>query len=380
MRRSARVEGVEPRPTAVGTAEKDDGVIENRPGLAEIAVTLRWAFMLGLMVVIFVADTITALEIAVAVFYVAVVLIADGFLRRRGVLVVAASCIVLTLASFFFTHAGAYEAGVINCALSLCAIAITTYLALTRSSVILAEHEARAQLVRLARVNTLGEMTASIAHEVNQPLTAVVTSANAGLRWLAAGPPNLGKARQALERIIGDANRASNIVAQVRNLSKRADPRADWQEAPVLVAGVVALSRGELDRNGVRVRVRPADGLPLVLADSVQVQQVLLNIVLNAIDAMAATPAERRELAIDLACEVPGFVRFSIRDHGTGVPPEAVAGIFDAFYTTKPQGMGIGLAVSRSIVEAHGGRIWVEPQPEGGAVFHFTLRARQTRG
>src|SRR5690606_32273890 len=168
MRRSARVEGVEPRPTAVGTAEKDDGVIENRPGLAEIAVTLRWAFMLGLMVVIFVADTITALEIAVAVFYVAVVLIADGFLRRRGVLVVAASCIVLTLASFFFTHAGAYEAGVINCALSLCAIAITTYLALTRSSVILAEHEARAQLVRLARVNTLGEMTASIAHEVNQ--------------------------------------------------------------------------------------------------------------------------------------------------------------------------------------------------------------------
>lgn len=334
--------------------------------------------MFSLIVVIFIADTITALEIAVAVFYVAVVLIAAGFLQKRGILVVSAGCICLTLASFMFTRSGTYEAGVINCVLSLCAIAITTYLVLTKSSAIVAEHEARAQLARLARVNSLGEMTASIAHEVNQPLTGVITSANAGLRWLGAEPPNIEKARQALERIISDANRASNIVSRVRNLSKRADPKADWLDASILVAEILALSRGELDRNSITTRTRVTENLPLVFADGVQIQQVLLNIVLNALDAMSSTPPERRELAIELSRRNGGFVQFSVRDNGCGVSPEAVEGIFDAFYSTKSEGMGIGLTVSRSIVEAHGGRIWVNPNPDDGTTFHFTLRGHQS--
>lgn len=344
-----------------------------RPRLISTGATLRWLLMFGLLVAIFIADTVTDLEIAVAVLYVAVVLIAAGFLRMRGVLIVSAICVMMTLVSVIFTRSGSYEAGVINCALSLCAIIITAYLALTRSSAILAEHEARAQLVRLARVNTLGEMTASIAHEVNQPLTGVITSANAGLRWLGAEPPNTEKARQALDRIIGDANRASNIVSHVRNLSKRADPKEEWIDARVIVAEILALSRGELDQNKVAVRMKVADGLPLMFADSVQIQQVLLNIVLNAMEAMMDTPPERRELTIELSCGEGGAVQFSIRDKGCGVPPEATEKIFDAFYGTKPEGMGIGLAVSRSIIEAHGGRIWVNSHADGGAEFHFSL-------
>ena len=333
--------------------------------------------MLGLLAVIFIADTITDLELAVAVFYVAVVLIAVGFLRARGVLVVSAICVFLTLASFVFTRSGAYEAGVINCALSLCAIVITTYLGLTKSSAILAEHEARAQLARLARVNSLGEMTASIAHEVNQPLTGVITSGNAGLRWLAAEPPNIGKTRQALERIISDANRASSVVARVRGLSKRADPKGEWVSAAMIVSEITTLSRGELDHNDIAVRTLVAEDIPLVFADGVQLQQVLLNIILNAVEAMANTPAEQRELTIELSRRDDGFVQFSIRDNGCGVSPEAADGIFDAFYSTKSEGMGIGLAVSRSIVEAHGGRIWASPRPGKGAEFHFTLRGHQ---
>ncbi len=337
---------------------------------------LRWALMLSLVALIFIADTIADLEIAVAVFYVAVVLFAAGFMLTHGVLAVAGVCVVLTVVSFFFTRAGAYEAGIINCAISLCAIVITTYLALTKSSAILAEHEARTQLARLARVNSLGEMTASIAHEVNQPLTGVITSGNASLRWLAADPPNLPKARQALERIINDANRASNIVGRIRSLSKRAEPKAEWHDAAAIVDEIVALCRGELDRHNIVVRTHADDDLPLVSADGVQIQQVLLNIILNAVEAMANTPEDQREIAIGVSRQNGGFVQFSIADNGCGIPWDTVEGVFEAFQTTKPEGMGIGLAVSRSIVEAHGGRIWASARQGGGAEFHFTLRGQ----
>lgn len=351
-------------------------MIRSHQRLTARGTALRWALILCMMAGIFIADTIADLEIAVAVFYVAVVLFAAGFLRTRGVLAVAVSCVVLTVVSFFFTPAGAYEAGIINCAISLCAIVITTYLALTKSSAILAEHEARTQLARLARVNSLGEMTASIAHEVNQPLTGVITSGNAGLRWLAAEPPNLPKAREALKRIISDANRASSVVGRVRSLSRRAEPKAGWLDAAVIVNEIVALSRGELDQHRIAVRTHTDDDLPLVLADGVQIQQVLLNIILNAIEAMANTPDDQREIVIEVSRHDGGFVQFSVTDNGRGISPDQMGGVFEAFQTTKPEGMGIGLAVSRSIVEAHGGRIWASSRRDGGAEFHFTLRGQ----
>lgn len=333
--------------------------------------------MVGLSAIIFIADTLTDLEIAVAVFYVAVVLIAADFLRTKGVLVVAASCMVLTLVSFMFTRSGAYEAGLINCVLSLGALVVTTYLALTKSSAILAEHEARAQLVRLARVNSLGELTASIAHEVNQPLTGVINSGSAGLRWLAAEPPNLGKARQALERMIGDTNRASSVVERVRSLAKRAEPKAEWLNAAAIVNEIIVLSRGELDQNHIVIRMHVAEDLPLVFADGIQIQQVLLNVILNAMEAMAKTPPEQRQIIIGLSRNDGGFVEFSITDNGCGISPDEAERVFDAFHSTKASGMGIGLAISRSIIEAHGGRIWAAARPSGGAEIHFTLRGHR---
>lgn len=352
-------------------------MIGKHQSLTGTGSALRWALTIGLMLVIFIADTITDLEIAVAVFYVAVVLIAAGFLHARSVLAVSACCMVLTLVSFAFTRSGAYQAGLINCALSLCAILITTYLALTKYSAILAEHEARTQLVRLARVNSLGELTASIAHEVNQPLTGVINSGNAGLRWLAAEPPNVNKARQALERIISDANRASNVVGRVRNLAKRADPKAEWLSATTIVNEVVALSSGELDRNEVAVRIQAENDLPLVFADGIQIQQVLLNIILNAAEAMAGMPSEDRQILISVTHRDDEFVEFSLADRGCGIRMDDTDTLFDPFHSTKQDGMGIGLAVSRSIVEAHGGRIWATARPGGGAEFHFTLRGHQ---
>ncbi|WP_247882110.1 sensor histidine kinase [Brucella intermedia] len=326
---------------------------------------------------IFIADTVADLEIAVAVFYVTVIMFAAGFLRMGRVLAVAVCCIFLTVASFFLTQAGAYEAGIINCAISLCAIVITAYLAMTKSSAVLAEHEARSQLVRLARVNSLGEMTSSIAHEVNQPLTGVITSGNAGLRWLAANPPNLPKAREALKRIISDANRASNVVERVRSLSKRAQPEAEWLDARAIVNEIIALSRREIEQHKITVRTLIDDDLPLILADGIQIQQVLLNIILNAIEAMADTPYEQREIAIVVTRDNGGFVQFSVADNGRGMSPDLIEAMFETFQTTKPDGMGIGLAVSRSIVEAHGGRIWADARQEGGAELHFTLQGQK---
>lgn len=339
-----------------------------------MATVARWALLMIALVVIFVADTVTSYEIAVAVFHVVVVLIAAGFLPTLGVLIVSFVCMVLTMVSVVLTQHGAYEAGVINGILSICAIGVTTYLALQRSSAVVAEHEARAQLTRLARVNALGEMAASIAHEVNQPLTGIVTSGGACRNWLASEPPNLIKAQQAVERMVADANRASDIVARVRNLSKRAEPKAEWIDAGTLVSDVLALSRVEIDKAGVEVAFRkPAEALPAIFADAVQIQQVLLNLILNALEAMNGSPSGKRELTIDLAHLPEKLVAFTVTDTGQGCDPERVEQMFDAFYSTKADGIGMGLAISRSIVEAHGGRIGARPNVGGGMQFYFSL-------
>lgn len=311
-------------------------------------------------------------------FYVAVVLVAAGFLPTRGVLAVSAACIGLTLISLPMSHGGLRESGVINCILSICAIGVTTYLALQRSSALVAEHEARAQLARLARVSALGELAASIAHEVNQPLTGIVASGGACRNWLAGDPLNLAKAQHAVERMIGDANRASGIVARVRNLSKRAEPEAEWIDAEALVTEVLALSRTELERANVTVIRKSAEGLPLVFADGVQIQQVLLNLILNAIEAMNGHASATRDLTIKSALLPENVMEFIVADTGQGLDPERTELMFDAFYSTKADGIGMGLAISRSIIEAHSGRIWARPHPGGGAEFHFSLPGRQS--
>jgi len=326
-----------------------------------------------LMLAIFVADTVTELEVAVAVFYVAVVLVAVGAFQRRGVILVSAACMVLTILSYVLTPSGAPQPGLINGLISLSAIAVTAYLALRIASAEVAMHAARTQLAHMARVTTLGELAASIAHEVNQPLAAMATSGNACLRWLAQEPPQVEKARQAADRIVADAHRASDIIDRIRRLARPSAPRKEWLNLNETVQEILALTHSEIASHDIVLRTAFADDLPPVLMDRIQVQQVVLNLVMNAIEAMSVPGDQPRELVITSAMDGSKAVQVSVRDSGVGLDPAALDRLFDAFYTTKKDGMGMGLAISRSIVEDHGGRVWATAQAGGGVTVAFTL-------
>jgi two-component system sensor kinase FixL len=234
-------------------------------------------------------------------------------------------------------------------------------------------HKAQAELAHITRVATLGEMTASIAHEVNQPLAAVVTNANACLRWLAGQAPNLDEARQAIGRIVKDGHRASEVIGRIRALVKKSPPRKDWLNINETILEVIALARSEIHRNRVSLQIQLADRLPLVLADRIQLQQVVLNLIINGIEAMNGSSEGRRELRVSTETDGSNGVLIAVRDSGVGLNPEIPEHLFDPFYTTKPDGMGMGLAISRSIIEAHGGRLWASLNAPCGAVFQFTL-------
>jgi signal transduction histidine kinase len=348
--------------------------IKKRSRVVSAASSLRPIAATALAIAIFVVDSVTDLEIAVAVFYVAVVLMSISFLQKRGVLLVSAGCMLLTLLSYFLTPEGDPRSGLINCLISLSALGITTYLALKSASAQSAVHEARAHLAHIARVTTLGELTTSIAHEVNQPLAAVVTNGNACLRWLAGQPPNLAEARRTIEQIVEDANRASEVVQRIRRLAKGAPPLKDWLNINDTIVETIVLTRSEVQRNRISLRVQLADDLPPVLGDGVQLQQVILNLIINAIEAINATSDGPRELTVRSTKGVANGVQLAVSDSGIGLDPSRHDQIFDAFHTTKPDGMGMGLTISRAIAEAHGGSIRAAPRAPRGTVIRRMRR------
>lgn len=327
----------------------------------------------ALALAIFIIDTETDLEIAVAVFYVAVVLLSMRFLRRRGVILVSAGCVLLTVLSYFLTPTGSPQAGSINCLISLSAIAVTTYLALKIEAAQAVALEAQAQLAHVARVMTLGELTTSIAHEINQPLAAIVTSGSASLHWLAGELPNIGKARQAIDRMIDDANRASQVIGRIRGLAKRAPPRKEILSIRETISEAIALTQREIEQRLVSLHVQIDDSLPDVLGDRIQLQQVLLNLIVNAIDSLAAASAEARDLFITAGLSAANEIAVTVRDTGGGLGSRAPEQMFEPFHSTKSDGLGIGLTISRTIIEAHGGHIWATANAPCGATFGFTL-------
>jgi PAS domain S-box-containing protein len=234
-------------------------------------------------------------------------------------------------------------------------------------------HKLQAELAHVVRATTLGELAASIAHEVNQPLAAVVTNGNACLNWLAAQPPDLREAKISVEHIVRDANRAADVIARIRKFLRRGAPQVTDIDLPEVIAEVVAMAQDEIMRQRVSLRIAAAAGLPAAAADRVQLQQVILNLVLNALDALSPVADRARILEIDASRLDADFLRVRVRDSGVGVTPEHRDRIFDAFHTTKPHGLGMGLAISRSIVEAHGGRLWATPNEGAGEDFQFTL-------
>jgi PAS domain S-box-containing protein len=232
---------------------------------------------------------------------------------------------------------------------------------------------ARHELARVTRVSTLGELAASIAHEVNQPLAAIAANGHACARWLNADPPDPREAQAAAQRIVRDANRASEVIARIRAFLRRGEIRRELIEIDSVIADVLALVRSEVQALRIALRHPPGRELPRVLADRVQVQQVVLNLVMNALEAIGRSTALTRTVDIRAHHRAAEGLQIDVRDSGCGIDASASDRLFDAFHTTKPQGLGMGLAISRSIVEAHGGRLWVRPNEGAGVTFSFTL-------
>ena len=236
---------------------------------------------------------------------------------------------------------------------------------------LVALHQAQAELARVTRVATLGELTASIAHEINQPLGAMVNSANACVRWLAA--QNLERARQSALAVVADGQRAADIIRRIRDLAKKAPLEKEWLDLNATIRDVIALAQSAVHRHGVVVETHLAADLPPILGDRVQLQQVLLNLVMNAIEALRGVAAGSRALWVSSELVAATEVVIAVRDSGPGFDPQHLDRLFDAFYTTKPDGMGLGLAISRRLIAAHGGRLWATAQTPHGAVFQFTV-------
>ncbi|HTS81723.1 MAG TPA: PAS domain S-box protein [Myxococcaceae bacterium] len=232
--------------------------------------------------------------------------------------------------------------------------------------------EMQTQLAHANRVATMGQLTASIAHEVSQPVTATVSNAQAALRWLGGRPPDLEEVRQALDRIVKDGKRAGAVISRIRALSKRAPAQRDWFDSNDAIREVVELTRAEATKNGVSLQAALAEALPLIPGDRVQVQQVMLNLIINAIEATSSVSGEREVLVSTRKAE-PGGLLVAVRDSGPGLPPATLEHLFEAFYTTKPGGLGMGLSICHSIIDAHGGRLWAIANVPRGAIFQFTL-------
>jgi C4-dicarboxylate-specific signal transduction histidine kinase len=233
----------------------------------------------------------------------------------------------------------------------------------------------RAEIAHMARVTSLGALTASIAHELNQPLSGIITNGSTCLRMLADDPPNVEGARETVRRTIRDGYRASEVITRLRALFGRKDTATESVDLNEATQEVISLSSSELQRNRVVLRTELAGDLPSVTGDRVQLQQVILNLFLNASEAMSDVDDRPRELVIRTERD-QGDVRLSVQDGGVGLDPRALERLFEAFYTTKPGGMGIGLFVSRSIIESLGGRLWAAPNDGPGATFAFSIPRR----
>jgi C4-dicarboxylate-specific signal transduction histidine kinase len=237
-----------------------------------------------------------------------------------------------------------------------------------------ARREARAELARVSRVTTMGELTASLAHEVNQPIAAALTNANTCLRWLTRDHPDLEEAREAASRIVKDATRAAGIISRVRLLFKKGSPQWDLVDVNEAIREMIALLHSEAARYNITVRMELAADLPRTTGDRVQLQQVLMNLIANSIDAMKEVDGAR-VLAVKSQRTEKEEVLVSVTDTGIGLPPQQADQIFNAFFTTKPHGTGMGLRISRSIVESHGGHLWAADNSPRGTSFWFSLPA-----
>jgi len=331
------------------------------------------ALLAATLASIFVIDTVMHLEIAVAMFYAPAIAQASGTLQRKGLLALGGLCGALTLASFALTPAGLWQEGIINTAFSLLALALTLWQVLRLQAARASAHAAQAQWLRMARARQLEGLASSLAHEINQPLAALVTSADSGLRWLAHQPPELERVRQSLARIRQNAERASHIITRMRNLTQGKPVQRSAFALHEALGEVLELSQAEMQRLCIHCHSHFAPELPPAWADRIQVQQVMACLLLNAMEAVSTLPAAQpRHIHIQTMQQDDTLI-VGIHDSGPGVAPQAQAHLFDAFWSSKESGMGVGLAISRTLIQANGGQIWLQPGTSGGAHFQFSV-------
>lgn len=338
--------------------------------------------------VIFFIDAFTPLDIAIAVMYVVVVLLAAARWSPHVVLVVTALCLGLTGIAYIVAHGWMYsENPFARFTFSVIAISTTAFLAIKgqRATARLLQREealqqAQAQLAHVTRVTMLGELAASIAHEVNQPLAAIATNGAATLRWLNRPRPDLAEARAAIDNIINDTGRASEVIKRVRALARKSDPQYLGVDLNEVVNESVALVQREISRNGVQLHTTLADTPLPVQADRIQLQQVIINLLVNAMQAMTAHRSSTRIVSLRTAMAANDEVLLEVSDTGPGIDAVHVGRLFEAFYTTKAEGMGMGLSICRSIIESHGGRIWLDAGRSPGATLCFALPMQTEEG
>jgi signal transduction histidine kinase len=348
------------------------------PSSARLPLSLLPAATVVVTAGIFVADAASPPESVVSGLYVVVVLMAGRFWNGTRLWFVAGGCAVLTIVAQFLAsefvpdNDPSMVIGAFNSLVTLVALGLSTHLVQHGQAAEAALFRAQSDLAHVSRVTTMGELTASIAHEVNQPITGVVTNAGACLRWLTNDPPDLERARAAAHRIVRDGQRAAEIISRIRRIFVKGSRQREPIDVNQLLRETAELLRSEVNHNGISIRTDLAADVPEVLADRVQVQQVLVNLIMNGVDATRDVIGPR-ELVVSSCRRDDEHVLISVSDTGVGLPAEQVNQLFDAFFTTKSQGTGMGLSISRSIIDAHEGQLWAAPNEPRGATFLFTL-------
>ncbi|OAJ54923.1 hypothetical protein A6V36_08800 [Paraburkholderia ginsengiterrae] len=351
----------------------------------DVSVVSTLAVVIALAV--FVIDALTSLEIAAGVFYVVVVLLVASAGNRPATIGAAWGCVALTLLGFVMSHYDAYSGGAIaRCLVSLLAIATTSMLALRNLAATAMLHEqvellnlaqealarSTAELAHVTRITTLGELAASVAHEVTQPIAAIVTCGGAALRWLNRPAPEIDEAAQSVTQMIRDAKRADEVIQRIRAMARKHDRLPATSNLNGICSESIELVRFELERHDIELETDFAVPAPTACCDRVQLQQVLINLIMNSAQAMLAANGPRR-LRIVTRWFDDAHAQVIVQDSGTGISEDDRGRMFNAFFTTKAEGMGMGLSICRSIVEAHGGRIWAESPDDGGAMLQFIL-------
>lgn len=334
----------------------------------------------GLAIAIFAADALTPPDWVVSGLYVLVVLVGGRSFRGRQLWYVVGACVFLTVLALFLSDrymlssSSLFRTGIFNVVVSIVAIVLSAYLIQRGLGSERELARARTDLAHISRVTTMGELTASIAHEVNQPIAGIVANAGACLRWLDSELPHLDEARAAASRIVRDGTRAAEIVSRIRGIFAKTGAHKQSIDVNHLIRETADLLTNETLRHAISLNLDLAADVPSVVADPIQLQQVIVNLATNGIEAMKEI-AGPRVLTISSRRTERGGASISVSDSGKGFQSGQENNLFEAFYTTKPQGTGLGLSISRSIVEAHGGKIAAEPSPSGGALFRFALPA-----